>query len=172
MKASGMFLIAVATAFAMGCTRSTLASPRSSTTADAVTGAWHVDWCEAGQARDCGGFTAYLVQDGDRICGSHFGMDARGNRMDEGDAASVTGRVAHGTADVEIRSGRNHGLFRARMTRVAQGLSWIYSAEVQPGDNGEPALIPDRDVLRPARDALSMRTLGTVRQQCAGTSGR
>ena len=91
-----MFLIAAATAFAMGCTGATLASHRPSATAEAFTGAWHVDWCEAGQTRDCGGFTAYLVQKGDRICGSHFGMDARGNRMDEGDAASVTGRIDRG----------------------------------------------------------------------------
>lgn len=172
MRASGMFLMAATTAFAMGCTGSILASHRPSGTANAFTGAWHVDWCEAGQMHDCGGFTAYLVQKGDRICGSHFGMDARGNRMDEGDPASLTGRVDRGIADVEIRSGRNHGLYRARVTRVAQGLSWVNGAVGQPGDNGEPALIPDRDVLRPALDAQSLRTLETVRRQCAGTSAR
>lgn len=167
MRAAGMFSVTAIAALAMGCAGSKATTSRASQSPADFTGAWHVGWCEAGQTRDCGGFTAYLVQQGGSICGSHFGMDARGNRLDEGEPASITGAVDHEVANIEIRSARNHGVYRARIVRVADGLSWANGAEVRAGDNGEPALIPDADVLRPARDAESARNLDAVRRQCA-----
>ena len=167
MKGAGMFMATAVAALAMGCAGSKTTTSRAPQSPADFAGAWHVDWCEAGQPRACGGFTAYFVQQRGSLCGSHVGMDARGNRMDEGEPASITGAVDHDVANIEVRSARNHGVYRARIVRVADGLSWTNGAEVRAGDNGEPALIPDADVLRPARDAESARNLDAVRRQCA-----
>lgn len=168
MRLALVFAVAVAIdAATMGCANSVPAPLRPPEASSAFGGAWHVNRCETGQTRDCSGFTAYLVQQGDRLWRSHYGIGARRNRMDEGEPASITGTVDHGVANVQIRSTRNHGVSDARISRVADSLSWATEGEIRAGDNGEPALSPDRDVLGAARDADSLRILESVRQQCA-----
>lgn len=169
MKLAWKYVVAAVAALLIGCVGTPQAAhpAAGSTEAKPFDGAWHVDWCEAGQTAGCGGFTAYLIQIGDRICGSHYGADARQNRMDEGAPSSIVGSARGGAANVQIRSGRNNGIYRARVVPAGGGLAWTTEAEERPGDNGEPAFVPDRDVLRRVSDADSVRILETVRAQCA-----
>lgn len=154
-----------------GCALPETAEPVSAATR--FTGAWKVDWCEQGRTSpDCGGFVVYLVEEGGRICGSHYGVDARQNRMDEGEMPSIVGIVQGGAAVVEIRSARNHSLIRARMDPVPVGIRWTTIALVEEGVNGEPALIPDRDVLVASDDAASGGILSQVRESCRRPSRR
>lgn len=170
MTLSGMWSAAAIAALSIGCTETMRAreGTRAAAFADPFDGAWHVDWCEAGQTTGCGGFTAYLVRQGEHVCGSHYGADAHQNRMDEGAPAAISGHVAGGVATVRIVSGRNHGVYEAQIAPMASGLAWTTEAQIRAGDNGEPAFLPDRDVLRPALDPDSLRILETVRAQCLG----
>ena len=130
-------------------------------------GAWKVDWCDAGQRdTDCATFTAFLVQDGDRVCGTHYGADARQNRMDEGGMPSIVGSAKGDTATVEIRSGRNHSLTRARLDASSGAIRWTTLDIPEAATNGEPAFVPDRDQLRKVDDAASREVLAQVRDAC------
>lgn len=130
-------------------------------------GAWKVEWCEAGASgTECGGFIAYLVQTGDQLCGSHYGADARQNRMDEGDMPSITGTVRGMTGNVQIRSGRNHSLTSARLRASDGSLMWSTLGTLAAATNGEPAFIPQDDVLRQVDDAPTRSVLEEVKAAC------
>jgi len=158
-------LILMTAACAQGCASINADGPTSAPVR--FTGAWKVDWCEAGQREaDCATFTAYLVQDGNRICGTHYGADASQNRMDEGDMPSILGTAAGDSATVEIRSGRNHSLTRARLDALPIGIRWTTLETAENGSNHEPAFVPQRDQLTSIDDAGSRDILGEVRDAC------
>ncbi|HZX81611.1 MAG TPA: hypothetical protein VFE72_11745 [Lysobacter sp.] len=166
MHRTARFLLFLVTAACVqGCASTGIADPASAATRFA--GAWKVDWCGPGQRdADCAFFTAYLVQDGDRICGTHYGADARQNRMDEGAMPSILGTARADVASIEIRSARNDSLSRARLDAVPGGIRWTTLDSPQDGVNGEPAFVPDRDVLRRVDDAASRGILEQVRGAC------
>lgn len=135
----------------------------------AFAGAWSVEWCEEptlGQA--CGGFRVYLSQTGSRLCGTYSGADARQNRLDEGEPRSVIGTVAGSTAVLAITSERNHGVYLAVARPNGGGLAWEIAETIREGDNGEPALIADRDQLTPSHSQEDLNYLKTVAKDCQG----
>jgi len=153
----------IAGSFALACTCCAAAPARQSS----FEGAWNVPWCDKDMAeKTCGGFTAYLVQDGDRLCGTHYGSDERQNRMDEGEPRSISGSVVGSTAVLAIRSGRNHAIFLVRATRKSGSVAWKTLDTLVEGDNGEPAFVPDRDLLRRDTSADALKTMKTVAEQC------
>lgn len=136
-------------------------------------GVWTVRWCAPESRRDeCGGFTAYLVQKGDRLCGTHFGADERQNRMDEGEPKSISGVAVGRTAVLTIRSGRNHGLYLIRAVRKGNTLAWETVETLMEGDNGEPAFVADRDVLKRDTSSQAVAALNEIARQCAEQDGR
>jgi hypothetical protein len=136
-------------------------------------GAWAVQWCEPGGKPDtCGGFTAYLVQKGDRLCGTHYGSDERQNRMDEGEPRSITGVVVGSTAVLTIKSGRNQSIYLIRAVRKGNTIAWETLDTVAEGDNGEPAFVADKDVLKRDRSSQAAVVLKEAARQCESPSGR
>lgn len=155
----------IAAAGIHGCASADKAQPRPAN--GPFTGAWTVRWCEEGRTgQDCGGFFLYLVEERGRICGSHYGVDARQSRMDEGGMPSIVGTAQRDAAVVEIRSARNQSLIGARLEPIRGGMRWTMLATLEEGTNGEPALMPDRDVLTAADDAQARSVLAEVREAC------
>ena len=111
-------------------------------------GSWGKKWCgESNPGPICGGFYVYLTQEGSRICGAHYGADARANRMDDGVPGSIIGTVVGSTAVLVITSERNHSIYLAKAERKNHSLDWKIIQTVKEGDNGEPAFISDEDIL-------------------------
>lgn len=155
----------LAAAGVQGCAFRKIETPVAAT--GPFAGAWKVRWCEDGRkGQDCGGFYVYLMEDGGRICGSHYGVDARQSRMDEGEMPSIVGTAEGDAAVIEVRSARNASLIRARLEPIGGGIRWTTLATVEEGRNGEPALIPDRDVLAAADDGEALSILSQVREAC------
>jgi hypothetical protein len=170
LAVSAMMLSACAGLPATADAASSAAKQRALVDADGVGfgGAWHVPWCEEGATvGHCGGFTVYLVQTGDRICGSHYGSDERQNRMDEGEPRSISGVVVGSTAVMTIKSGRNHGVFLVRASRKGRSIAWETVDTVIEGNNGEPAFISERDLLKRDMSADAAADMKDVGLQCA-----
>ena len=111
-------------------------------------GAWPVKWCdEANPDRDCGGFSLYLVQDGDRLCGEHQVATVGLSRLDEGQPGTVLGIVSGNKATVVIDATRSGAKYLATAERSGNRLQWRLVGMVESGEFPEPTIIPQRQAL-------------------------
>ena len=111
-------------------------------------GAWSVKWCDkANPDRDCGGFSLYLVQDGDRLCGEHQVATVGLGRLDEGQPGTVLGIVSGNKATVVIDATRSGAKYLATAERSGNRLQWRLVGMVNAGEFPEPTIIPQRDAL-------------------------
>lgn len=98
-------------------------------------GAWSVKWCDkAKPVRDCGGFSLYLVQDGDRICGEHQVATVGLGRLDEGQPGTVLGSVSGNKATVVIDATRSGAKYLATAKRAGNRLQWRLVGMVKVGE--------------------------------------
>lgn len=111
-------------------------------TAAGLTGVWAMKWCDNDPSHECGGFYLYLVQKGDRICGSFYATLNAG-RLNEGAPRSVVGTLSGSTAIVSIQSGRDNSFFRAKATRAGNKLDWRILEKLKAVEGDEP-LIPEK----------------------------
>ena len=111
-------------------------------------GAWSVQWCDkANPDRDCGGFSLYLVQDGDRLCGEHQVATVGLGRLDEGQPGTVLGTVSGNKATVVIDATRSGAKYLATAERSGNRLQWRLVGMVNAGEFPEPTIIPQRQAL-------------------------
>ena len=111
-------------------------------------GAWSVKWCDkANPDRDCGGFSLYLVQEGDRLCGEHQVATVGLGRLDEGQPGTVLGIVSGNKATVVIDATRSGAKYLATAERSGNRLQWRLVGMVNAGEFPEPTIIPQRDAL-------------------------
>ena len=114
-------------------------------------GVWSVKWCDKAKPdRDCGGFSLYLVQDGDRICGEHQVATVGLGRMDEGDPGTMLGNVDGNMATVVIDATRTGAKYLATAQRSGNRIQWRLVGMVEAGEFSEPTIIPQSET--PARD--------------------
>lgn len=122
--------------------------------AEPFTGEWKIDLRTPAERRsgaDCGGAGFKLVQDGDRITGSHWMVTVGCGRQNEGGDETVVGVVRRGEAILTVTSGRNGEVVRGRATREGPNLRWRVVEELKPGDTeGDSGLILHRGLLRRA----------------------
>ena len=111
-------------------------------------GAWSATWCDKGNPdRDCGGFSLYLVQDGDRICGEHQVATVGLGRLDEGQPGTVLGTVSGNKATVVIDATRSGAKYLATAERSGNRIRWRLVGMVKAGEFPEPTIIPQRQAL-------------------------
>lgn len=130
-------------------------------------GVWSTKWCDTSRPdSECGGFTALLVQQGDRLCGRFSGVRPGVTQVDEGGPQSVRGLVVNGTAVVAAMSGRNEGTYLVRLDREGQHLRWRLLEQVGSPDNGDIQLIALDEVLTPENGVVTLAQLAMVREEC------
>ena len=111
-------------------------------------GVWSVKWCDKAKPdRDCGGFSLYLVQDGDRICGEHQVATVGLGRLDEGDPGTVLGNVDGNMATVVIDATRTGAKYLATAQRSGNRIQWRLVGMVEAGEFSEPTIIPRSETL-------------------------
>lgn len=130
-------------------------------------GVWSTKWCDTSRPDgECGGFTALLVQQGDRLCGRFSSARPGLTQVDEGGAQSVRGLVVNGAAVVAAMSGRNEGTYLVRLDREGQDLRWRLHEQVGAPDNGDIQLIALDEVLTPEDGVTKLAQLAMVREEC------
>jgi hypothetical protein len=128
------------------------------------TGAWSVKWCDkANPGRDCGGFSLYLVQDGDRICGEHQVATVGLGRLDEGQPGTVLGTVSGNKATVVIEATRSGAKYLATAERSGNRMKWRLVGMVDAGEFPEPTIIPQREALARDIDASQIEHMKAVK---------
>ena len=140
------------TAFMLASALSTLFVGMSLQSAHAAkpvfNGAWSVQWCDkADPDRDCGGFSLYLVQDGDRLCGEHQVATVGLGRLDEGQPGTVLGTVSGNKATVVIDATRSGAKYLATAERSGNRIRWRLVGMVKAGEFPEPTIIPENAAL-------------------------
>lgn len=144
-------------------------APASTSPAQAsFEGIWSVNWCDRDHPdSDCGGFTALLVQDGERVCG-RFGAARPGlTQIDEGEPRSVRGVVVKGSAVVVVTSGRSDGSYLVRLDREGSNMRWRMVEQVGVPDNADIQLIALHDELTRVGPSRERDQLAIVREECA-----
>jgi hypothetical protein len=112
-----------------------------------VSGSWSVTWCDRQYPeKACGGFTAHLVQKGDRVCGTHNAASPGLSMLDDGADRSLVGRVVGQTAIVALRSGRNEAVHLVSLRKRQGALHWQRREVLQPAA-GDADVLADRAVL-------------------------
>lgn len=114
------------------------------------TGAWTEETChkeQGDQDQKCFVSTLYLVQQGERVCGSHFFMHANTN-MDEGDGISLIGTVVGNTMVAAITSARDESKYLGRARVVKNRLHWRVVEKIQNGNGGLDPYIWSADLSR------------------------
>ena len=111
-------------------------------------GVWSVKWCDKAKPdRDCGGFSLYLAQDGDRICGEHQVATVGLGRLDEGDPGTVLGNVDGNMATVVIDATRTGAKYLATAQRSGNRIQWRLVGMVEAGEFSEHTIIPQSETL-------------------------
>lgn len=112
-------------------------------------GQWHLKLCDKSISEECGGFTVYLIQTGEKICGDHFFATPGGGRLNEGAPRSIIGSVAErNIANIVITSGRNGAVYRVRAIMNGDILNWKVIEEIKRGPEGDSALVLDKGNLK------------------------
>ena len=130
-------------------------------------GVWSTKWCDkARPGSECGGFTAYLVQDGDRICGRFAGARPGLSQVDEGEPRSIRGVVVEGAAIVAATSARNDGTYLVRLDRRGSSLRWHLLEQVGAAGNGDIQLLALDELLARSDLAHDREQLAAVKAEC------
>ncbi|MDD5364487.1 MAG: hypothetical protein PHR30_04045 [Gallionellaceae bacterium] len=106
------------------------------------TGVWESEHCVVDHERQhCPGLTLVLVQEGQRLCGSHFAATPDFSRVDEGVPSSVVGTAIGQEAVLFVASGRDPTNYLARVSLTSNGLVWhLVERLVDGGDIGPPVI--------------------------------
>ena len=127
-------------------------------------GAWSATWCDkANPDRDCGGFSLYLVQDGDRLCGEHQVATVGLARLEEGQPGTVLGIVSGNKATVVIDATRSGAKYLATAERSGNRLQWRLVGMVEAGEFPEPTIIPQRQALTRNTEASQIEHMKAVK---------
>lgn len=118
-------------------------------------GTWHAEWCDKARPQaDCGGFTVFLFQKGERLCGNHQGATANLSRLDEGQPRSVVGAVAGRKAVMTVHSTRASEagtLFLAVAEHQGRALQWRV-VDTVTGDGADHVVAQKATLRRKATD--------------------
>jgi uncharacterized protein len=130
-----------------------------SKTSSVFSGQWHIALCDKSVSEECGGFTVYLIQVGDKICGDYLFATPGGGRLNEGAPRSIIGTVAESNiANVVITSGRNDAVLKVRAAVDGDTLNWEVIEEVKHGMEDESALVLEKGKLKRETENAGFRT--------------
>lgn len=130
-------------------------------------GAWGVDWCDpASPAADCGGFTIFLQQEADLICGSYTGARLRLTQIDEGGARAIVGLVAGNSAVLTIESARSGGIYLIHATRDGKELDWQLRTTVRRAHDDIDIIAGDERLARRGPESASSEWQRGVVRDC------
>lgn len=130
-------------------------------------GAWSVKWCDnTAPDADCGGFHLYLVQAGEKLCGSFFGARVRLSQIDEGDSRSVLGMAVGSTAVLTIRSGRTNAIYLAKAEHKGGNLEWRVTETIDANRTGDIDIVASDARLVRNESVEAVDYLGRVRGEC------
>lgn len=143
---------------AAGLSASALAAePKATPTASApdFSGTWRVEWCDKARPQaDCGGFTVFLFQKGERLCGNHHGATVNLSRLDDGQPRSIVGAVAGRKAVMTVHSTRASEagtLFLAVAEHQGRALQWRV-VDTVTGDGTDHVVAQKATLRREAND--------------------
>lgn len=149
----------LAIAAVLSVSPATVAAPPSG----AFEGAWGVKWCDTSRpAAECGGFTAFLVQDWERLCGSFNAARPGLTQIDDGAPRSIRGLVVGTTAFAAVTSGRNDAAYLVKLTRDGKDLRWKLRERIGAPGNGDIHLIALNELLA----AQNSPRLEEIRAEC------
>lgn len=132
-------------------------------------GVWSTEWCDKSRPdSECGGFTAYLVQDGERLCGRFAGARPGLTQVDEGNPRSVRGVVVERAAIVAATSARNEATYLVRLDRKGSGVRWHLLDQVGAPGNGDIQLLALNELLARKDTASDREQLAAVKAECQG----
>lgn len=124
-------------------------------------GRWKMEWCDGARPDlDCGGFSATLVQDGERLCGDYGSALINLRQVDEG---RIVGTIVGNTAVLAVTSHRNGTIVLVRAQRRGNALHWREVDNIRSGGS-DIAVIATDDVL--VRDGVEP---GARLDGCRGT---
>lgn len=130
-------------------------------------GVWSVKWCDnTAPDADCGGFHLYLVQAGDKLCGSFFGARVRLSQIDEGDSRSVLGTAVGSTAVLTIRSGRTNAIYLAKAEHKGGSMAWRITETIDANRTGDIDIVASDARLARNESIEAVEHLGRVREEC------
>ena len=97
-------------------------------------GGWSVKWCDkTAPEAECGGFSADLVQAGDKISGESFGSRVRLAQIDEGGV--IRGIVIGDTAILTIESLRSGAIYLVQASIQGNCMHWKMRDTVRLADH-------------------------------------
>lgn len=111
-------------------------------------GVWTARQCDPrAPERECGVFTLYLTQDGERICGQHFVATPGLAKLEESDPGSVLGTHAGNKAFLFVANSRTGSKELAVVEIVERELKWHVVGPVVLGERPWDNIIPENVVL-------------------------
>lgn len=130
-------------------------------------GVWGVDWCSASDPdTDCGRFVLYLVQSGNRICGSYFGARPGLSQIDEGGPRSVLGVAVGATAVLSLKSERSGAIYLATARKSRNTLAWKPEATIEKAEHVDLDIVALDENLARKNDGAATEDLARVRKEC------
>ena len=88
-------------------------------------GVWTTRQCDSrAPERECGIFTLYLMQDGERICGRHFAATPGLGKLEESDPGSVLGTHSGNKAFLFVANSRTGSKELVVIERISSDLKW------------------------------------------------
>ncbi|MGE8281863.1 MAG: hypothetical protein ACN6O2_15695 [Stenotrophomonas sp.] len=128
-------------------------------------GEWSVEWCDrTAPEADCGGFTASLVQDGDRLCGDYSGARVRLTQIDEG--GRILGIVIGSTAVLTIESERSGGIYLVQASVDGDRMDWKMRDTVRRADHDIDIIAQNDELKRRTLDAGLKQQHARVTSEC------
>lgn len=145
-------------ACAAGATKRTTGEPAN------FEGVWTARQCDPrAPERECGVFTLYLTQDGERICGEHFVATAGLARLDEGEPGTVLGQARGRHAVIVINSTRDGVLYLADIQHTKDEISWRLVGPVTESRSGISSIMPAKLALMKDSSEEQQKHLHSVR---------
>lgn len=127
-------------------------------------GAWSVKRCDAREpSKECGVFSLYLVQDGERICGQHFIATPGLSRLDEGEPGTVLGVVDGNKAVLLIRSTRDGARYFAKVELKRGFLDWRVVGKAIESTSEIAPIVPESVRFSRGSSDMDAQQLETVR---------
>lgn len=129
-------------------TQSAFAKKSLSDSSKGFGGAWKAKFCDKGNpSAVCGSLNLYLYQNGYRLCGRHSAATIGLNQVDEGQPRSIVGAVIGATAIVTLASGRNDGIYLAKLQRDGPRMEWEILEDVREPLSKEGIVISPKALL-------------------------
>ena len=136
-------------------------------------GVWTTRQCDSrAPERECGIFTLYLTQDGERICGRHFAATPGLSKLEESDPGSVLGTHSGNKAFLFVANSRTGSKELVVVERISSDLKWHVVGPVVSGDQPWDNMILQNVALRRDTSEHVGTGMEQLRQDCRWPDAR